>query len=90
MLCNLAIEAQVFIHLLVFDAILLCYVTQTWLKVSNMDMCLSVGICNNLKILHVFDLKISVGVSIPMSECRVSDTGTRDKMKNPSNIGRKI
>lgn len=83
MLCNLAIEAQVFIHLLVFDAILLCYVTQTWLKVSNMDMCLSVGICNNLKILHVFDLKISVGVSILMFECRVSDTSTRDKMKSP-------
>ena len=34
-----------------------------------------------------FWLEISVQVSIPMSECRVSDTGTWGKMKSSSNSG---
>ena len=53
----------------------------------QVDMCPSVGLGNILKILHVFLPKISVGVSIPMTECLVSGTGTRGNMKSRGNVG---
>lgn len=68
-------------HISVCDAVVHISVTRSRLEVFIMEPCPSVGPDILLKMIQIW-LRISVQVSKPMSECRVSYMGTWGKMKS--------